>query len=63
MRKHEQGYEPVTPVAREINTTCRVSGSAAAYLDPRQKKHTTTINAAVVVVRLLHISHQVARAS
>jgi hypothetical protein len=39
-RQHEQGYEPesVTTVAREINTTRRVSGSTAAYLDPRQKK-------------------------
>ena len=30
---------PAVPaVAREVNTTRRVSSSAAAYLDPRQKK-------------------------
>jgi hypothetical protein len=39
-RQHKHGYQPesVTTVAREINTTRRVSGSAAAYLDPRQEK-------------------------
>ena len=39
-RQHKHGYEPesMTTVARKINTTRRVSGSAAAYLYPRQKK-------------------------
>jgi hypothetical protein len=38
--QHKHGYQPesVTTVARKINTTGRVSGSAAAYLDPRQKE-------------------------
>jgi hypothetical protein len=38
--QHKHGYEPesVTTVARKINTARRVPASAAAYLDPRQKK-------------------------
>jgi hypothetical protein len=39
-RQHQQWYKPefATPVAREINAARSLSGGAAAYLDPRQKK-------------------------